>query len=72
VEQLLSLQQQIDTQTEDLNRQTQELSTAQATAADARAVLARNRRDQESERERVKKAMGDMKRKIERCPVVSS
>lgn len=42
---------------------------AEAAAEAARAALAKARRDQEGERERVKKAMGDMKRKIDRYAI---
>ena len=46
--------------------QAEATAAAQATDA-AKAAAAKLRKDQENERERVKKLMGDMKKKLDRC-----
>ncbi len=44
-----------------------EAAAASEAAEAAKAVAAKLRKDQENERERVKKLMGDMKKKMDRC-----
>ena len=44
-----------------------EASAASEAAEAAKAAAAKLRKDQENERERVKKVMGDMKKKMDRC-----
>ena len=45
-----------------------EAAAASEAAEAAKAAAAKLRKDQENERERVKKVMGDMKKKLDRCP----
>jgi hypothetical protein len=49
-----------------------EAAAASQAAEAAKAAAAKVRKDQENERERVKKLMGDMRKKLDRCVAAGS